>query len=473
MLKNISKIIRNCAFFCGTAFYSFASVPDLDLSLFDTDMDFTMPSVPVVANNVERSAPIPINLNVIKNVINIFELWQNTALVRSRHPLYLPSLSSDYKNILSVQWNLQFQKQTEMVYPFVDRLNLDFLKEPKALNLVKSLLQDQYALFEQGVSLFERMNVQERRGVFSTIIEVPLHDMFFLRFNTSIVGVQRNYGPENLEDEGNAFFKKVEAVVEGAVQNTAFFDVVNPTTLKASFAKIPYEVALGDAKIQLGFIPIQHKHLLLICGIECLPPLSSLFYSTKPKPEPEVFDIMYEMERIHRVVRNPVAGFGGNWGLGCFFEGKIPLFEGQVDLFSKISLDKILAKEVERDIIIDGEVFPHLLSTESDPGNIQHILLGVQGKYRQWHGSIGYDYYHQGKEFLSFSSEVPDDKRSANLDKSKQKESLQHSIFTSVEYEWKEENKEWLSVGLDGSVVFKHKNMGHHWVVGLKAKMLF
>jgi hypothetical protein len=479
MLKSILKSLRNLSFAWVFSLAPItAGTEDFDLSFFDNSMEFADMTESAPEIETPRSAPLPpgINLNIIKTFINIFDLWQSSALVRSRHPLYLPTLDANYQNSFLVQWNLQFQKQTEMVYPFVNRLNLDFLKTDKALILIKPTLAAagvDYSLFEEGISLFERMNVQERRGIFSTSIEIPLHKLFFVRLNTSIIGIQRNYGPENLETEGNAFFKKVEAVFEGALNNTTAFDAVNPQRLKASFAKIPYEIGFGDAKIQLGFVPVQNEKLILLCGVECLPPLSSLFNSSKLKPEPEIFDIMYEIERLNRTVRNPVLGFGGNWGLGCFFEGKVPLFEGRVDLFSKMSFDKILARETTRDIIIDGEVFPNVLNIDSTPGSIQHMLFGIHGHYNGWHSSLGYDYYHQGKEFLSFSSEVPDNKRGANLHKASQKECLQHSLFSSIEYEWKKKDKEWLSVGLDSSVVLKRENIGNHWTVGLKAKMVF
>lgn len=62
--------------------------------------------------------------------------------------------------------------------------------------------------------------------------------------------------------------------------------------------------------------------------------------------------------------------------------------------------------------------------------------------------------------------------KDANLAKACQQESIQHSIFSSINYCWKKDTVEWLTCGLHGSGSLKEEGIGAHWHVGLKVSLL-
>lgn len=84
-------------------------------------------------------------------------------------------------------------------------------------------------------------------------------------------------------------------------------------------------------------------------------------------------------------------------GLGSFIEAKIPLYKDKIDIFTKMSFDKILAKKRVRDITINHDIFPRLILVESEPGGISHILCGIHAEHQGWNLSLGYDFYKQEK----------------------------------------------------------------------------
>lgn len=401
---------------------------------------------------------------------DVTKLYINTAPVRSRHHAFISQILPQHYDNIHIHFLVNVQTQTKMVFPFVDRINFDFLT-PEGEAFIALAFPDQYIYFKTGRALFQQMTVQERRGIFSTIFEIPLPANFFLRSEIALIGMQRNYWlNEELQKKGLELFKQMEQAA-GLIANNDIPDSTI-TDFKDSLAAVPSQFGFGDPKIQCGYKVINNQALHLIIGLECLPPLSALTEKTIKIPEIETNSLMSEVERINRITRKPILGNNGHWGLGSFFEAKIPLFRDKIDIFTKMSFDKILAKKRVRDIAINNDIFPRLILVESEPGGISHILCGIHAEHQGWNMSLGYDFYKQEKESLYFVHGESKNTKDANLAKACQQESIQHSIFSSINYHWKEDNVEWLTCGLHGSGSLKEKGIGAHWHVGLKVSLL-
>lgn len=431
------------------------------------------------------SSEIPVTRDasaILNNIVNfaklddtdLTKLYISTAPVRSRHASYLPYALPQHKSKITFDFLIHFQMHSEMVYPFKERINFDFIS-PIGLETIHDLLDlkvpGSSLLFDEGIDLFQQMTIQERRGIFATFFEIPFYNFFF-RTEFFLVGIERNHWiDQKLQEKGLQFFKKIETVVKAFTTGIDDKGSLSTTEIKKKFEDISYKFGFGDPRLQLGYSMINTKHLQTALGIQCIPPLSALTEKSIKIPENEDLSLLGEIERINRISKKPILGSNGHWGLGGFFEVKVPLSGAPIDIFAKISFDRILAKEMVRDVPIDGEVFPRLLIIESEPGNITHLLCGAHGHYREWHVGLGYDFYKQEKETLCFACNT-EGKENANLSRASQPECFHHSLFSSIDYRWSKENAESISCGLSGSVSFKEKGIGPHWHVGLKIRLL-
>ncbi len=476
MLKKslIRSLLYLISFAASTSFLN-AHNDELDLLTLDsfscaTDINSVQETKNDSENMTTRNPSFFITPIATLLASDVTKLYISTAPVRSRHHAYISQIFPQHYDNMHIHFFVNFQTQTKMVFPFVDRINFDFIT-PAGEAVIEALAGDKYVYFKAGRALFQQMTVQERRGIFSTIFEIPLPSNFFLRSEISLIGMQRNYwADEELQKKGLELFKQVEQATGLIASNDIPDSTI--TDLKDSLAAIPSQFGFGDPKIQCGYKVFHNKVLNLIIGLECLPSLSALTEKTIKIPEIETNSIMGEVERINQITRKPILGNNGHWGLGSFIEAKIPLYRDKIDIFTKMSFDKILAKKRVRDIAINHEIFPRLILVESEPGGISHILCGIHIEHQGWNLNLGYDFYKQEKESLYFVKGESKNTKDANLAKACQKESIQHSIFSSINYCWKEDTVEWLTCGLHGSGSLKEEGIGAHWHVGLKVSLL-
>lgn len=329
-------------------------------------------------------------------------LWNSVTPPRSRDVLFsLPSYHTHFgKN--TDHATLFFSRTSKTNKPFIDRASADGVttladqlangtaNAPTNAAVMKSVLH--------GLSSYE-----QRVGLIASSTRT-LSTFWFWKFDLPIYLSTRAF---NLHREDK---KQLESAFNDVI--TTHPDPAHSITAHQLIEKLKKKSSkwgISDIRLQLGIrAPSSTSELVL--GGECLIPVSSWFRSRRghlplggkkllTTTAGTVTELDTLIDQVRLVSIHPTLGNNGHWGSGGYFSLKIPLISKSLDLWNIIRYSHFFADNHYRMIMTRNSI-PAEFKVRSTPGDITHVIHGIDWKIQGSKVSFGYDLFMQNQERL-------------------------------------------------------------------------
>lgn len=434
-------------------------------------------------------------------------IWYNTKTPAGRDILYLLPYKISALERGGFAFNLFFNMTDNMNVGAKSLLNTDGLNQVWLPVVVAELTKNNLKIdlseaeLVSLMSLFKKITLQERKlgGVIQAgFVKGP----FTVQLNTSLHLAERNFWLNTTDRQA------ISSLAGNGSSNFSYDELIR------------YRYGLGDTRIKVGLNTLNMSHLQVDVGFESIVPTSRFSYSPRYKTtanqtvtSAEAFatDLFNVLRGVRDYLINPRMGNNGHFGFGLYLESKANVFRDLVNIWTRISYDKLLSADEDRLMLNKQTVFKqdltnainhfgglgavtppdameNLRKVGSDfvkqylfpssylvtvyPGGIFNAVLAASTDIKKMRFSLGYDFYLQQSEKIKkiHNTDVPLDR--LRVEDAQSPRVYQHKIFTEALYlkKFKRVDMGW---GLGGDVTVASSGIGKDWTAYAKLNASF
>lgn len=436
-------------------------------------------------------------------------IWYNTKTPAGRDLLYLLPYKISALERGGFAFNLFFNMTDNMNVGANSLLNTEGLNQVWLPVIVTQLTQKNLKLnlseaeLVSLLSLFKKITLQERK--LGSVIQAGFaKGPFTVQLNTSIHMAERNFWL-NVADR-----QAISSLVGSGSSNFSYDELIR------------YRYGLGDTRVKVGLNTLNMSNLQVDVGFESIVPTSRFSYSPRYKTathqivsSPEAFeaDLYNVLRGVRDYLINPRMGNNGHFGLGFYVESKANVFRNLVNIWTRLSYDKLLSADEDRLMLskqtlfksdlaaaIDAFTDPHyphdvppgamenLRQVGSEfvkqylfpssylvtvyPGGIFNAVFAASTDIKKMRFSLGYDFYMQQAEKIKKIHNTDVTLDQLRVEDAQSPLVYQHKIFTEALYlkNFKRCDMAW---GLGGDLTVASRGIGKDWTGYAKLNISF
>ncbi|MFH1831543.1 MAG: hypothetical protein ABH827_01955 [bacterium] len=429
-------------------------------------------------------------------------LWKSTQIPKGRDPLYLLPYKITALEYGGISTSLFFNMTNKMQVSSDSLLDVKIISKQKVTDFLNELLKSDDGLeitaqeLSSIVPLLQKITLQEIKAGFflqGGFVKGP----FNIQVNTLCQVAERNFWLNKRERaEASSIIQK--KFPGGSLDDKELY-------------RLTY--GFGDTRVKCGLNTLNMTDFVVDFGFEGIVPTSRI--SSKHHMT-TVVDINLDedneiiKETLVNLLRGtrdlllePKLGNGGHFGVGCYIESKIGLFNNLANMWLRFSYNKLFANDEYRLIMFNNAtgrldkqevidlfitdptagkelislfarefIFPSSFKTSVNPGGIFNAIVSISFDVKKMNIALGYDFYAQQQERIEkvYSSSVQ--MSELRIEDAQIPDIYQHKIFSEALYT-KQYKRSKVGLGLGGDVTAHSKNLGYDWTVYLKGTASF
>jgi hypothetical protein len=472
----------------------------------------------VMLENYEKTQPKrtpPVENNPEYNLYTTLELlnetvseplWYNTKTPSGRDILYLLPYKISSLEQGGMAFNLFFNMTDNMNVGAKSLLNTDALNK-EWLSIISKELTDNNLKMSLGeaeitslLSLFKKITLQERK--LGCVLQAGfVKGPFTVQLNTSLHIAERNFWLSNSD-------RQSISTLINSDQGGGFSDD----------ELVRFRYGAGDTRVKIGLNTLNKPHFQIDVGCESIIPTSRLSYAPRYKtttnqninnPQSFASDLVNVLRGVRDYLIAPRMGNNGHFGFGCYMEGKASILRGLVNMWTRLSYDKLLPTEEDRLVLYkqtvfkgdvaaaldafnhgpttdamvqqlskigsdfrDQYLFPKSFLTTVYPGGVFNGVLAISTDIKKMRFSLGYDFYMQQAEKIKKIHNTNAIINQLRIEDAQASLVYQHKLFTEALY-LKNFKRCELGLGLGGDVTIACQGIGKDWTAYAKLSASF
>ena len=471
-------------------------IGDIDLSDIDAIDDSEK-------DNVQRNIDDAELLGAAGTLAEKFNqpIWQNTKAPEGRDILYHIPYKIAAIEYGGIAGNLFFNMTNRMntssssLMGGLQGEQLENLKDVLELFVGDLIGQESQKVLSSVVPVLGKITIQERR--LGALIQGGfVKGPFSVQLHTSLQVAERNF----------YISKKNQKIVRDAFSEYDQGGEFDQNEL------IYWRFGMGDTRLKIGMNTLNLTDFQNDFGFECIIPTSQLSHSPKIDINPGgIFDdtsnealqksITNVLKGMRDYLIDPSLGNGGHFAFGCYMESKADLFHRLLQLWMRVSYDKLfpgdeyrlfmykvtvtptdlqnVVKTADVDKVrpvlksfIQQYLLPTSFKSEIYPGGIFNFVLAASTEIKKMKFAIGYDFYAQQKETIEKIYNTNTSMLDLKVEASQAERVEQHKVFAEGLYVKKYKRCD-LGVGLGGDAAIYSQGIGDDWTVYFKISASF
>lgn len=505
----------------SVVFFEYASVVAMDDINFADDIDIPLNVIDDFENtHVQTRVLRPfeqdlcIALQALCNAVN-GSVWNKTELPMGRNILYLLPYKIAALEYGGLAVNLFFNMTDNMGVSAYNLLRSEALNNNQLVSIMQLFNMNNIPAHEIAslVQLFRRITIQERRA--GSLLQAGfIKGPFTVQFNTSFHLAERNFWlSKNDQQAISDIWNNIQRNhAGGGGQNVSSEHVGEREFYQMRFG-------MGDSRLKVGMNTLNMPNFQIDVGGESIIPTSRFSYAphlnVKTVQDIDVSnmdnlkkDLVDLVRGVRDYLINPRMGNNGHFGLGFYVESKANIFKGFVQLWTRVSFDKLFANDEDRLMMFrivkpkdqirddaestrrrdaDAEMparrqdakdfvqqylFPTLFKTTVCPGGVFNAVLGASFDIKKMKFSLGYDFYAQQAEHIESIHNTSISMQSLRVEDAEVAAAYQHKVFTEALY-FKKFKRSTVGLGLGGDVTVATKGIGYDWTTYVKLTAAF